>query len=214
MIKKVFHRFSNKIMNIILNSKILFLRNIFWEKSAEMIDKTWGTKKNDYTVLEYIIKKYNPQRLLDIGCGSGRCFPLYDSLKVPEVYAQDVSKTAIRLCKEKYSDLEYEYILGNIENLKFSENYFDLIISTRVLAAILPDNINNVIKKVCNISTKVYINEMSDSDALPESLYWFKHDYNSLFEKNNFIIIEQGSIAINENNKQFVQTWKLFSKQS
>ncbi|RTY92299.1 class I SAM-dependent methyltransferase [Flavobacterium sp. GT3R68] len=214
MIKKIYYSLANILMNRILKSKVLFLRNFYWNLNAKNIDRNWGDKKNDFSVIEGVIKNISPKRILDIGCGSGRCFPLYKSLNIEKVFAQDVSKNAIKLCKEKHPDLECSFILMDIEKLKFEENYFDLILSTRVLAAILPDNIDRVIRKITEISLHVYINEMSDSDFMGESLYWFKHDYDTLFEKYNFKIADTGIISVlEEGDKQFNQTWKLYKKQ-
>lgn len=213
MIKKIYYSFVNLAMDRILKSKVSFLRNIYWNLNAKNIDKNWGDKKNDFAVIETVIKKIAPKKILDIGCGSGRCFPLYKSLNIEKVFAQDVSKNAITLCKEKHPDFDCSFILMDIEKLKFDDNYFDLVLSTRVLAAVLPDNIDKVIKKIAKIGTHVYINEMSDSDFLGESLYWFKHDYDTLFEKYNFKIADTGIISIVEGDKKLNQTWKLYKKQ-
>lgn len=209
---KKIYGFVNKIItSILLKSNNSFLRNYYWNKLAKMIDKNWGKSKKDHKVLELVLKNVNPKIILDIGCGSGRCFPLYESLKIETVYAQDVSSIALDLSKKNHPDFKCNYLLSDIINLKFEENYFDLILSSRVLAAVLPENIENVIKKITNISKLVYINEMSDSDFLGDSLYWFKHDYDYYFEKNNFQIENKGIITL-DNDKTFNQTWKLYKK--
>jgi hypothetical protein len=52
---------------------------------------------------------------------------------------------------------------------------------------------------------------MSDSDFLGVSLYWFKHDYDYYFKKNNFQVENKGTITL-DNDKTFNQTWKLYKK--
>jgi len=209
--KKIYCFVNNIITSILLKSNNSFLRNYYWNNLAKMIDKNWGKSKSDHKVLELVLKNVNPKIILDIGCGSGRCFPLYESLKIDTIYAQDVSKVAINLSKKNHPDFKCNYLLSDIINLKFEENYFDLILSTRVLAVVLPENIGEVIKKITNISKLVYINEMSDSDFLGDSLYWFKHDYDYYFKKNNFKVQNKGTITLNNDIKSN-QTWKLYKK--
>ncbi len=209
--KKIYCFVNNIITSILLKSNNSFLRNYYWNNLAKMIDKNWGKSKRDHKVLELVLKNVNPKIILDIGCGSGRCFPLYESLKIETIYVQDVSKVALNLSKKNHPDFKCNYLSSDIINLKFEENYFDLILSTRVLSAVLPENIDAVIKKITNISKLVYINEMSDSDFLGDSLYWFKHDYDYYFKKNNFQIENKGTITL-DNDKTFNQTWKLYKK--
>ena len=210
MIRKIYYWAINKSVDSMLKSKISFVRNFYWNLQAKNIDRTWGNSKNDYEVLEHVIKLVKPSKILDVGCGSGRCFPLYQKLKIEQVYAQDVSKKALDLCRSKNN--EHKYLLTNIENIKLDNAFIDLTISTRVLAAVLPENISKTIAKICAISKFVYINEMSDTDETPPSDYWFKHDYDQLFKSNNFKIKETGTISIVENKQGFVQTWKLYEK--
>ena len=209
--KKIYCFVNNILTSILLKSNNSFLRNYYWNNLAKMIDKNWGKSKRDHKVLELVLKNVNPKIILDIGCGSGRCFPLYESLKIETIYVQDVSKVALNLSKKNHPDFKCNYLSSDIINLKFEENYFDLILSTRVLSAVLPENIDAVIKKITNISKLVYINEMSDSDFLGDSLYWFKHDYDYYFKKNNFQVENKGTITL-DNDKTFNQTWKLYKK--
>ncbi len=209
--KKNYCFVNNIFTSILLKSNNSFLRNYYWNNLAKMIDKNWGKSKRDHKVLELVLKNVNPKIILDIGCGSGRCFPLYESLKIETIYVQDVSKVALNLSKKNHPDFKCNYLSSDIINLKFEENYFDLILSTRVLSAVLPENIDAVIKKITNISKLVYINEMSDSDFLGDSLYWFKHDYDYYFKKNNFQVENKGTITL-DNDKTFNQTWKLYKK--
>ena len=123
------------------------------------------------------------------------------------------SKMEVLLCKEKHPEFKCNYILSDIKNLKFEDDTFDLALSTRVMAAILAENIDEVIKKITSISKYVYINEMSDTDYLGASLYWFKHDYDTLFEKYNFKVEATGMIVVGQGDKQQNQTWKLYKKQ-
>jgi len=142
--------------------------------------------------------------VLDIGCGSGRLFPLYNDLKIKEVIAQDVSSKALKIAKDRYRFSNIKLTNKDILDLNFPKHYFDLIISNRVLQHIPHDEIEVVVKKLTGLGNYVYINEMSDSDYTGESFYLFKHDYIALFNKLGFKITQKGLIGR--------QTWFLFGK--
>lgn len=189
-----------------------FLRRSYWNMRARDIHETWGRGTDDFQVLREVIELVKPQRILDLGCGSGRCFPLYKEMNIPEVVGQDVSSRALDICKNRFPELPYRLIKKDIRNMDFSVNYFDLIISTRVLAAVIPKDISPAVKHLCKISRFIYMNEMTDSDYAGPSDYWFKHDYEKMMQENNFSLAQKGTIAIIENGKTYVQAWALYKK--
>lgn len=119
--------------------------------------------------------------------------------------AQDISAAAIRICKDTYIELNYKYELDEIENLNYPENYFDLIISNKVLSAILPSRIERTVEKLAFMGKNIYVNEVMDGDPIKKSNNWFKHNYDPLMLKNFFVVSERGQIVKN-------QTWKLYKK--
>lgn len=119
----------NFLLRILQKIKIQFIRNIYWNLRVNDIHNMWGSSTEDYSVLKEVIELTKPEKLLDIGCGSGRCFALYESLNVKEVTAQDIASEALKLCNKRYPDIDYKYELKDIDKLCYPENYFDLIIS-------------------------------------------------------------------------------------
>ena len=67
-------------------------------------------------------------RILDTGCGTG--FNILELKKYGKVYGIDFSREALRFCKIR--NLRNIH-LGTIENLKFKNNYFDIITSFDVI---------------------------------------------------------------------------------
>lgn len=202
--------FLYRVKNLFLNSLTKFskksIRKLYWNLRAYDINKNWGSNTEDFNTLKQIIKSIRPIRILDIGCGSGRCFPLYNELSIHQVFGQDISSIALSLCKKRFPFLSYQLQNCQINELIFEDNYFDLIISNRVLSAVLPKDIGKTLTHLCKIGCHLYINELSDSDFADNSTYWFKHDYFSIMSFNGFSLIEKGKI-----NKQ---TWYLFKKKS
>lgn len=81
--------------------KFSLLRKMFWNISAKRVDNRWGRLKGDYDALESIIISITPNRILDIGCGSGRLFPLYQALGIKEVVGQDIAQSALDLARTR-----------------------------------------------------------------------------------------------------------------
>lgn len=178
-------------------------RKLYWEYKTKDIDNTWGEAKHDYEVLQTIMNSIKPARVLDIGCGTGRLFPLYKSLKVKEIYGQDIATSALRIVKERFPDNNIHLISSGITDLQFPDYFFDIVISNRVLQSIPENLIKKNIEFICKLCKFIYINEISDTKEL-RSIYCYKHDYVGLFKKFGFFEIKTG--YINE------QKWSLFEK--
>jgi len=177
---------------------------IYWNRRADDIDEKWGGERDDYELLREIITSLKPNRLFDFGCGSGRLFPLYHDVEIPEVIAQDISNKALRIAKNRYAFSNIKITNDDILALNFDKNYFDIIISNRVLQHISHDKIDDVIRKLTELSEVIYINEFSDSDYSHDSFYIFKHSFLELFDKYDCKVFKKGMIG--------KKTWYLFKK--
>lgn len=194
---------KRKIIKTALSLNIPWARKNYWNHRAYDIDQKWGMEKHDYDLLGKIILSIKPNRLLEIGCGSGRLFPLYSNLKVKEVLGQDISRQALIIAKERYPFSNVNTTNQSILNLEFPRYYFDLVISNRVLRHIPHSDIGEVIGKLAELGKKIYINEMYESDFTGESFYLFKHDYVELFRNFGFKVIQKGVLG--------KQSWLLFA---
>lgn len=200
------------ILSLLARSKWQSLRRCYWDIRAREIDEKWGAGETDFQVLDSLINALRPGRILDIGCGSGRCFPLYTRLDIPEVVAQDVSSEALSIARQRYPEFKHPLLNYDICKLNYPIDHFDLILSTRVLSAVLPDRISQTISALCRMGKRIYVNEVTDSDDCGSLVYWFKHDYDSMMRSNHFSIEQVGTIKVEEDNRVHIQTWKLFRK--
>jgi glycosyltransferase involved in cell wall biosynthesis len=199
--------FANNLRQKIVMTAVSRTRlapKMYWNHRAFNIDEKWGREKDDYALLRDIILSLKPQRLLDVGCGSGRLFPLYNDSEISEVVAQDISSEALKMAKDRYHFSNIKTTGQPILDLKFPMHYFDLIVSNRVLQHMPRGQIEAVIRKLTKLGKLIYINEMCDSDSADESFYLFHHNYVELFNKYGFKVIQKGLLG----NK----TWFLFSE--
>lgn len=179
-------------------------RKCFWHISARTIDDTWGKGTSDFECLAAVITLVSASCILDIGCGSGRLFPLYHSLHVREVVAQDISVNALHIAESRHHYNNVTLTSTPINRLSYFPQYFDLAVSNRVLQHIPPNEIDKLIHNACKLERYVYINEASESDRpAADVAYMFEHDYQRLFHKCGYALVKEGRIG--------KQAWFLFS---
>jgi ubiquinone/menaquinone biosynthesis C-methylase UbiE len=65
---------------------------------------------------------------LDIACGSGYGSKIICNAGAKEVIGIDISHESIHFALNHYSDIKLKFLVGNINEIKFSDNYFDSII--------------------------------------------------------------------------------------
>lgn len=177
----------------------------FWNRRAADISRRWKADSHDFELLGNLIRELNIESILDIGCGWGRLFPLYEKESIPQVVGQDISSEALKIAWKKNPGTRVKLICAGLPELKFAQP-FDLLISNRVLSAVLPEQIHTQTQALATYARYFYINEMTESDYAPGCPYWFLHDYIGIFEKYGCRLLRRGSFPdLNE-------TWYLFQK--
>jgi|GEM_PF-848599 len=182
-----------------------FSRKMYWSNRAKDIDERWGNSDGDFQVLRNIFSFVSPNRVLDIGCGGGRLFPLYKTWGIKEVVGQDIAPIALEIARARYPDGNIRLTDSQITALDFPEYYFDIVISNRVLQHIPPKSIEATIEAVCGLAKFVYINELSAIEERTSKAYCFIHNYIHLFEKFGFCVMHEGHVG--------GEKWWLFRKQ-
>lgn len=165
----------------------------FWDRQAPAIHEQWGRGDWDYAVLGSILQAYRPASVLDIGCGSGRLFPLYNRHGVGRVLGIDLSETALAIARRDYPAVATQQ--GRIEDAGLPPEGFDLIVSNRVLQHVPRERIIELVERLCVAGRLVYLNELSSSDGLAEEFFMFRHDYQGLFGAHGWRVAEQGLIG-------------------
>lgn len=188
-----FNRFENWIHKKKLTKKAAYLlplsRKAFWNRKAEEAYKLRGFKKTeDYYIIQEKLKEIQPDSILDIGCGRGRYFPMYDD--VMKIIAIDISDKAIRRIPSKYlQDNRFQIRREFLEDFESNEKV-DLVVSNMVLAHIPPSKIKKAIRKIREISNQIVL----DENITDKNFYSFVHDYEILFKNEGFKLIEKRSL--------------------
>lgn len=128
-----------------------------------------------------VIKLYlNPKTVLDVGCGTGELVRVLRKLGI-EAYGLEISKEAISLAKE---DVKPYLKLGDIVNISYPENHFDLVISFDVLERLEREKIEKAIKETIRVSKKHILHKIYTIENLWITLT-HRLDFSicSLFEK-------------------------------
>lgn len=100
---------------------------------------------NFYKEMLKLIKPLKPVRVLDAGCGEGFSIVKLSRNKIgKQITGIDNSKEAILLGKKMYPQLDISQ--GNIYELNFDSNTFDLVICTEVL-----EHLENPVKALAEL---------------------------------------------------------------
>ena len=165
----------------------------FWEAQALPIHEQWGSTLHDFQLLRTLLQWYQPARLLDVGCGSGRLFGLYIELGIQEIVGMDLSAKALALAKERYGWIKT--FQGKVEALALPTDAFDLAICNRVLQHIPPWAIATAVANLCRCCRRVHLNELTARDQVPEEFFMFRHPYPQLFATQGFHLLTAGDLG-------------------
>ena len=177
-------------------------RRDFWNDQAESLHARWGEGDWDFRILSQIIQRYQVQSVLDVGCGSGRLFPLYEQRGVRKVLGVDISERALGIANRRFPGVSTLCLAIDKESLPAGS--WDLAISNRVLQHIPEAKIDLVIDKLCASCNLVYVNELSESDREHELFFMRFYDFGKLFHMRGYKMLEQGVLD--------KQTYRLFGR--
>jgi SAM-dependent methyltransferase len=183
------------------------MQRFYWNLLAGYVHTHWGELRSDWDVITRVITSAGAKRILDVGCGSGRHFPLYERLGMEEIVGQDIAASALRLAANRARGKPIHLTHCHIVQLPYAAGYFDLAVSNRVLQHVPPEQIAPVIGALCMLTRYVYINELSDTDICPApsgNAVMHKHHYESLFDAHGFGMVDSGMLA--------KQWWRVFAR--
>jgi SAM-dependent methyltransferase len=183
------------------------MQRFYWNLLAGHVHTHWGECRGDWDVIARVIDGAGAKRVLDVGCGSGRHFPLYERLGVEEIVGQDIALSSLRLAANRAHGKHIRLTHCPIAQLPYAAGHFDLAVSNRVLQHVPPEQIAPFIGALCKLTRYVYINELSDTDnhaAVSENVVMHEHHYEPLFAAHGFGMVDSGMLA--------KQWWRVFAR--
>ncbi|MDD4900656.1 MAG: class I SAM-dependent methyltransferase [Patescibacteria group bacterium] len=121
-----------------------------WDKAFKKYGRVFLKPQEDMLSVVKEFKKHGTNRVLDLGCGTGRHL-VYLAKQGFDVYGIDIAAEGIRQAKQwlKSENLKASLKIGSIyQRLPYNDNFFDAIIST---LTIHHQKIENIRKAICEI---------------------------------------------------------------
>ena len=161
-------------------SEMKNIYNEYYSDEEGKVDNSIYVKTENFRVYEaekWLKKLPKIHDLLDIGCGSGRVFPLFAELNIPEVVGIDISSTAIRKVRPFPN---HKAVVMSVEELNFPPDYFDAAISNAVLR-LIPHGAR-ITRAISNIAEQCKSVLLREPIRGRESYCEYIHDYEALFQ--------------------------------
>lgn len=163
----------------------------FWDKRAKtFMDDEWQVRihsQHHWAIKE--IKKINPKRILEVGCGFGRNikFLIGSGVDPKKIVGIDISSVMIKKARKYVKNKNVKLFIANASDLPFKNKEFDMVLVHGVFMHIKPQDINQSLDDVLRVTKKFVIVIEQNYDG---NEYTFVHAYKSLFKKRNLKIVK------------------------
>lgn len=180
------------------------------------------------TAVKNILNKIPIGSALDVACGTGRYARILKDLGF-DVTGMDMSIDMLK--KAKLNNPDINFILGDIEKIKFDNNSFNLVISALALAHLkkLDDAIKEI-TRITKINGRIILSDIHPWITLLGGQAYF-HDekgkynfvrnyvhwhntYLKLFKQNNLKIINSEEPTVDKNHIELASAWFNLSKET
>ncbi len=203
LLKKIL--FKLQLLNLIskIRNKTFFLLKHgytprdFWDNWSDTYFHQPCRKEvnqSHYWLLE-VVKKIKSESIIEVGCGFGKNIDfLYKNLPyTSKLFGLDISESMVKKAKD-YIPGNASLACGDILNLPFSDNSFDLVFTHGTLMHISADNLPKAILELKRIAKKdiIIIEEVLWSNIKKKKKitqlneYTFIHDYRKIFHELGF----------------------------
>lgn len=121
-----------------------------WDEIYKRYGKFFVNPQEGMERIVGVFKEHNVKKVLDLGCGSGRHL-IFLAERGFEVYGIDLAETGIKIAKDwlDEKDLHAELKIGSVyEELPYEDDFFDAVVSIRVLHHARIGDIRKAIKEI------------------------------------------------------------------
>lgn len=120
----------------------------------------WNNEKivlSSYNKIKKTFQKFNIEKgiILELGCGNGNLILKFANEQF-DTYGVDISKTAIIWAKEKSKELKLntQFFVDNVIDLKFKNNFFNIVIDALCLHCIIGNDREKFLSSVYKVIKK------------------------------------------------------------
>lgn len=120
--------------------------------------------------------EYEPKKILDLGCGPGYLsFSLEAIFQHSEIYSLDINQEMLKIAKKNYPlysesmNTNLSFIQGDVHNLSFTDNTFDLVVSYSCLHHWI--DIHNAILEIIRVLNKGGLAILIDTNPPEDFMY-------------------------------------------
>jgi SAM-dependent methyltransferase len=159
-------------------------------------------EEND--TVRQMLNKLRPRSVLDVPCGTGRYFELYDALRVKRVIAVDVSDAMLDIARKKTTrHAHVSLICKDVRKLKVKT--VDVSVCMRFLDLIDEPAMRSVLVKLFAVSSRAIICTIRLGESYVPKSNTATHDerkFRALLKKHGWKIAKDQSV--------FTQGWHIF----
>lgn len=101
-----------------------------------------------------ILKTIEVTRILEVGCNRGHNLIALSYCGEYDLYGIDINPFNILLARE---NKEISFIIGDIFDVLYKDNYFDLVTTIGVLIHINPNDLKKALKEILRVSKRYYL---------------------------------------------------------
>lgn len=155
----------------------------FWNNWAKtFMEDPWQTrihKQHEWLINN--ITNENPSNILEVGCGFGRNIKfLLENGVTASITGIDLSRSMIANAKNYLDNSKVKLITGDINNLPFKNNSYDLVFTHGVLMHVKSNVVEKAIAELLRVSKKKVILIEQNYGG---NNYTFIHDYRKILKK-------------------------------
>ncbi len=105
---------------------------------------------------EFLNRNKNKISVLEVGCGTGVFTKLLiEEKKIKKIVAVDISPKNIELCKKNIKHKKLRFAVGDLENLRYKNNSYDLVVGFETLHHL--DGVDSAISEAFRVSKETVI---------------------------------------------------------
>lgn len=127
----------------------------YWDNNyttTGLIEQSPFSRELHSKIIELIPK--NPQKILDVGCGSGVLMNKIKNIGRHIIVGTDLSAEAIRIVRE---DLKLDCFVGSVTNLEVEDKSYDTVICSEVIEHLFEEDLEKAFSELVRISKETII---------------------------------------------------------